>query len=310
MRFVVLATVLSFAAAPADAARRGAVIAPGELSKDARGRLQRQIAAARVKDARTFEALAAMRASLPQLARRQRGRMVNLVRPLRALGKPGLMPMLAELAFDSRGRGALSERAWRGFRVSLLEAVGSLRDPRAVPVLEAVLKSDEKDISVLRTAARGLARLRTESAVKTLLQLVEGPDTRRRRAALVALGECRRPGAARALARILRKTNNETDRGLAIAALGAVGNLWAWRTLGGADSGEGDATRRLALEALIEAYPRLSAPERERAAKAILLVSHRTTRARIAAARARASGEQAAALDRLARRITRDGLLR
>jgi hypothetical protein len=272
--------------------------------------LRRQIASARAKHANAFEAVAAMRASLPRLARRQRGRMVSLVLPLRALGKQGLMPMLAELAFDVRGRGALSDRAWRGWRVSLLEAVGSLRDPRAVPVLEAIVRSDEPDIAVIRTAARGLARLRTETAAKTLSSLARSDDAKRRRAVLGAIGECRRLEVARTLASILRMTKDETDRGLIVTALGQVGNLWAWRTLGGADTGEGAATRLAALEALIEAYPRLSAPERERAAKAVLLVGHRATRARIAAARGRASREHAAALDQLARRIARDGLLR
>jgi HEAT repeat protein len=310
---LLIPVVLAFSAgstSDALAAPRGAVISASQLPAAHRSRLRRQVEQARRSHAASFEAIAKMRARLPTLARRQRGRVVSLVLPLRAMGGAALMPMLAELALDSKGRGALSNRAWRGWRMSLLEAVGSLRDPRAKPVLEAVVRSEQRDAAVIRAGARALARLGTKSAATTLIRLARGRDAKRRLAVLAALGECRRPRVARELAAILRAAGDETTRRLTIASLGQVGNLWAWRAEKRAGRGGGDTTRRFALEALIAAYPVLGTTSREAAAKAVLLISHPSTSARIAAARADADAKGAAALDQLARRVARDGLLR
>lgn len=292
------------------AAPRGAVIAASQLAASHRSRLRRQVKQARQSDVAAFEAITKMRAKLPAIARRQRGRVVSLVQPLRAMGGAALMPMLAELAIDSQGRGSLTDRAWRGWRVSLLEAVGSLRDARAAPVLEAIVKSDQRDAAVIRAGARALARLGTDRAATTLIRLVRGRDAKRRLAVLAGLGECRRLRVARELAAILRATDDEATQRLAIASLGQVGNIWAWRAAKRAGRGGGDAIRRLALEALVSAYPGLSETSREAAAKAVLLISHPSTSARITAARANASAKKAGALDQLARRVVRDGLLR
>jgi hypothetical protein len=308
--FPVVLALATCTTSAVQAAPRGAVIAASQLPAAHRSRLRRQVEQARRSHAAPFEAIAQLRAKLPAIARRQRGRVASVVLPLRALGRAAMMPMLAELAIDSRGRGALSERAWRGWRVSLLEAVGSLRDARAVPVLEVIVMSHQRDEAVIRAGARALARLSTKSAATTLIRLVRGRDARRRSAVLAVLGECRRPRVARELAAILRGASDETTRRLAIVSLGQVGNLWAWRAEKRAGRGEGDTTRRLALEALIAAYPGLGAGSRETAAKAVLLISHPSTGVRIADARANADAKGAAALDQLAHRVARDGLLR
>jgi HEAT repeat protein len=293
------------------AAPRGAVLSPDELSAPHRAGLRRQIQRARRHRPGTFKALSALRVRLPQIAARQRGRLVTVVMPLRALGRDGLMPMLAALAVEAEPRGSLSKRAWRGWQVSLLEAVGSLRDARARPVLEAVLFAKDRDPMVRRGAAVALARLGDDRAMTTLIRLIRKGSDSTRLAVLPALGQCRRTRAARELASILGSAGDDHElASTAAAALGQVGNAWAWKTPAVAQTGEGDATRRAAVEALVSSYPQLARGVRDEAVKALMLVGHPETRGVIAAARDRASGAQKGALDRLDRRIVELGLLR
>jgi HEAT repeat protein len=303
-----ICSALLGAAAPARAATRGVLISPAALAAVDREQLQRELLRARRDHAPAFAALRALRQALPRLAQKQRGRVVNAVLPLRSLGAAGALPMLAELAVDAAPRGALSARAWQGWRVSLLEALGSLRDARALPVLEAIFRNSERDAAVLRAAARALGRLGSSRATAALVGALRTTDALRRLAAVAGLGECRNPDAARALAALLRA--RDQDRALQraiIAALGDVGNAWAWRTPQLARTGQGDAVRRLALEALVAAYPGLSDDAREAAAKALLLVGHEDSAKVIAAAAERRPAAQAA-FDALARRLARDRL--
>jgi hypothetical protein len=287
-------------------------IAPAELAAPDRRQLRRQIARARRADPQAFAAVARLRSRLAALARRQRGRMVNVVLPLRSLGRAGLMPMLAELAFEAQRRGGLSDRAWRGWQVSLLEVTGSLRDQRARPVLAAILAGVQRDAAVLRGAARALGRLDSGEAAAALAELQRRPGTTRQLAVLAGLGECRHPRAARALGLALVQAGEDgAVRRVAIRSLGRVGNRWAWKALVRAGRAkDARATQRVALDALLGAYPTLRPPEREAAAKAVLMISHPDTRARIAAARAELGPQGAAALDELQQRVNRDGLLR
>lgn len=297
----------------AQAATRGVIIGPGELSRPARARLTRQLRGALRASPRLFTAVARLRATLPALERRQRarGRLVAVVRPLRALGRRGLMPMLRELAVDARPRGPLSELAWRGWRVSLLEAVGSLRDARAEPVLRAILAAKEPDSIVLRAAAVALGRRGTAGVARTLIRLSNAPDSDP--AVLIpALGQCRRAVVARALASMLGQAGKRPSRdALVAAALGQVGNAWAWQTPAVARSGEGEATRKLAMTALVGHYPALLPRTRETAIKSLLMVAHPGTRAAVAAAKKKArGGDHAEALAGLQARLAASTLPR
>jgi hypothetical protein len=296
------------------AAPRGVALAPAELGSGARGRLHAQIKQARRQHPRAFEAVAELRSQLPRLARRQRGRMPTLVRPLRALGSPALMPMLNELAFEARPRGDLSDRAWRGWRVSLLEAVGRLRDRRAAPVLWAILESGAApDPAVRRAAAVALGRLGDEATARRLSRTVLRQDRELALALVPALGECRRASTARALGAALRQASARRHEQLAlrlVRALGEVGNAWAWKTPALSRGGEGEATRGAAMRALVASYPDLDSAAREAALKALALVGHRATRQTIAAAQKQATGARAEALAQLASRMAGTPLLR
>jgi len=280
-RSQVLAAVLTLCLpAVAGAAPRGVATSPGELSRPARARLVRLVQREQRARPKAFAAVARLRAMLPALERRKRarGRLLSVARPLRALGRAGYGPMLRELAVRAAPRGAMPERAWRGWRVSLLEALGSLRDARSAPVLEAILKGKDRDPALLRAAAVALGRLGSDSAARTLIRLARAPDADL--AVLVpALGQCRRLVAARALAAMLRKAGKRPSRdALVVAALGQVGNAWAWQTPAVTRSGEGEATRKLASEALVSAYPALDAATQKKAVKALKLVGHPSAR--------------------------------
>jgi hypothetical protein len=294
----------------ADAAPRGVQLAPEALETTARARLLREVRRARREDPATFAAVKHIRAELPALARRQRGRALTVLQPLRSLGRAGLWPMLAELALEAEPRGSLSERAWHGWRVSLLEAVGSLREPGTAPVLEAILASEEPDEAVRRSAAVALGRLSTPPATAALVQLVRLRQEQRWLLYLGALGECRRTAAAQELATVLSgSANDAAATKIALDALGQIGNAWAWKTPKVAQSGEGEIVRRIALEALIEAYPRLDREARSLAAKALLLIGHPKTQTAIKAAQSKVDDSQRQRLTELQQQIAREGLI-
>ncbi len=316
MKLKVLLTLAVLAALgrplDAEAAPRGVVIAPERLSRTARGKLTRLVRRELRARPQVFSAVAQARALLPALERRHRarGRLISVLRPLRSLGPAGLTPMLRELALTAPPRGSLSDRAWQGWRVSLLEAVGSLRDARAEPVLRAILASKERDVVVLRAAAVALGRLGSSGAARTLARAATAPNANAK-IWVPALGRCRRAASARALAALLKRAGAQPRRdALVAAALGQVGNVWAWQTPAVARSGEGAVTRKVAMTALVTAYPSLAPAAREVAVKALALVGHPSTRAEVARAMKQSKGARAAALHRLGVRLSQIKLLR
>ena len=94
-------------------------------------------------------------------------------------------------------------------------------------------------------------------------------------------------------------------------SLGDVGNAWAWQTPFVKSSGEGQATRSLAAEALVDAFVvHDHAATRKALTQAILVVDAASTKARIAQARRRASRSTAIALDQLEQRFDNSPLHR
>lgn len=262
--------------------------------------LASQIAAARHASPTTFRALADLKATIPELDRRKRGRLAPVMPRLRALGPAALLPMLEELGAAGRHE-SLAGSALVAWRVGLLEAVGALADPRAVPVLVRVLEREGAP-AVLRAAAGALGAIGSDEAA-SLLTVRVGRATGARQLALVAgMGQCRRLEAARALAGLLaRRPGDELATALA-KALGELGTVWAWQTPRLAALGEATAVRALAAGALVDAFVRLPAA-REAATTALLLVDDPATLGAIARARRGSPAALDAQLAVLARRI-------
>lgn len=304
---IVSAGVLLGSLAGSASAAEGVLLAPGRLPDKARAALIAEIASAKTAAPSAFAAVAGLRARLPELDANKRGRLAPITPELKALGPDGLFPMLAELAVDAPARGDLTESAWAAWRISLLEAVGMLRDPRSAAVLHAVLEGAETDHAIVKAAAEALGKLGTDAAAVKLIAMAKAPGPKQR-AVLAGMGECRRTRVAHALAAALgARPDAETAR-LILRSLGNVGSAWAWKTPVVAASGEKDATRKAAAKALVEAFVAYEGEARQMASDAIIVVDEASTPALIAAARARAPQGVQGELDKLAARFARSPL--
>ncbi|MCC6900114.1 MAG: HEAT repeat domain-containing protein [Polyangiaceae bacterium] len=265
--------------------------------------LKAQIGKARQQNAAIFTKVA----EAPKLAieadQMKRGRAASITLPLRALGNDALFPMLEMLALDGPTRDKLPDSTWTTLRVGLIEAVGLIRDPRATPVLSAIVER-ETQFEVVYAAAEALGRIGDDASTKKLARLALGSGPKRV-AVMAALGECRRTVAASALAK-LADTSDETQRLVVIKSLGTVGNAWAWQTDEIAKSGEGAQVRAIAARALMGAFTKSTGYARSKAERALLVVDDPSTPALIAAAKKNANADLARALDALATKIAQN----
>lgn len=292
------AMLLSAHAALAD----GVAIAPSALAPAERAALADSIARARTAEPAAFAAVADIRSKVPLVDRKKRGRFMSVTSEFHTLGRAALFPMLDMLAVNAAPRGPLSASAWRGLRVSLIEAVGMLRDPRARPVLDAILHAPVSDPYVTAAAAEALGRLGDDASAKELVRLAFSPGPREL-PVLRMVGECRRAVVAHALADALPKQTKPARERLMIHALSDVGNAWAWQTPTLRKSTERAEVQRTAAAALVDEFVRVTGDMRLDAEEAIFVVDDPATPWLIQQAEGTASPAQAAALSDLARRF-------
>jgi len=297
----------------------GAVLAPGEMDPVARGALTAEVNRRRRAVPASFRAVAEVRAQIGNLDARKRGRYAVIGPVLKGMGSDALWPMLEQLALDGGDRVGVPDSAWLAWRVGLIEAVGSLRDPRSGPVLRAVLDRagtggarglSEDEFQVARAAAEALGSLGDDASAARLGELANRPGPARR-AVLAGMGTCRRLVCTQVLAAAL---DGKLDAALAeevVQSLGATGNAWAWKTPAvseAAGKGEQTAVRAAAAEALIGAFIAYGADAgvRQAASNALMVVDFSGTPALVARARGAAAPRDAAALDDLAARFARN----
>jgi hypothetical protein len=296
------ALALSLVMCAADASARGLFLDGTELPESARASLRSEIDAARAQTPALFRQVhdVAARANALDEASRLPG--APLTRHFKNLGPRALMPMLEMLAFEAHAPRDLSPSASAALRLGLLEAVGSVGDARAVPVLSRVL-SRERDATVTRASAEALARIGTDEAVRAAAAALEAAkgDPQREQAILEGLGEARRESVARLLAARLDARPDARTAEILARSLGGTGNAWAWRTM--SDRREEAKTRDAAARALVHAYLRYSGPAQKAITKAILLVDAPQTLTYIGQARRGASSDQAEMLALLELRI-------
>jgi hypothetical protein len=284
-----------------------ALAAPGigleaaKLPPQARTELNANIAKARISDPGAFREVRDIVAHAREADSRARGRKAPTSQKLSGLGTKALLPMLELVAVDAPQLAANETAADRAsVNRDVLEAIGLLRDARAMPVLVAVL-ARESDFDTTRTAAEAVARLDTDEAATALIGALNKASGDRATAILSGMGSCHRTVVAKALAdRLATRQDDKTARHV-VKALGHVGNAWAWKTL----SARGDeaASRETAARALVSAFVQYNGEVREAAAKALLVVDDSHTTALIEAARRSAPADVAVALDDLARRV-------
>lgn len=287
----------------------GVVLRPDNLPQKDRSSLRSEIERARKDTPGVFSQVARARDLAIERQARRHGRYATITPHLKSLGPAALLPMLEALAFDGPDRSGVSDKAWLTLQVGLLEAVGALRDPKAVGVLEAVLDHPTVEPEVTRAAAEALGRVGTDRAVAKLIALSSKPGPKQQ-AVIRGMGECRRLPIAQHLAALLRNRPQDALALHLVKAMGGVGNAWAWQTPP-VRASEQDATRALAAQALVQAFVHYDGEVREAAAKALLVVDHPSTSSLVSLERKRATTESLREeLDRLTRRLAKNPLHR
>jgi len=285
-----LALSLPVAAAPSSPAVLARVPAPFEA----------EVVAARARDPAAFARVTAAQRRLAEGAPGGR-RAATATLALRRQGVAEIWPLVAAVAE------ATSAPASGGTEVEielgLVEALGASRDPRARPALEAWLARHRGDPRRTRAGAAALGRLGDDAAVVALLDLAaRAPDDL---ALLSGLGECRRLPVAEHLARALAASPDPARARVVVRALRDVAGARVWRTPAVRASGEGDAVRSLAVDALLAAAFTASPALSGDLAQALVAIDHPETAARLAAARSRAGGRARTELDDLSDAMSR-----
>ncbi len=107
-----------------------------------------------------------------------------------------------------------------GMRLSAIKAVGSLRDPSAVPVLAEFL--DDKDLQL--DAVKALVQIANKPAVEALIQGLKHPEIQV--AAAQGLGEIADPSSKPALTELFRQTEDGRVRGVSTIAIQRINSIW------------------------------------------------------------------------------------
>ncbi len=264
--------------------------------------LRREVAKARAADPRAFALVTDIVSLAPEANARARARRAPVALYLAKVGPAALMPMLEMLAVDPPRW--LPDESAPVVRRELIEAVGLLRDGRAVPVLAAILADTTEDDETTRTTSEAMARIDTDDAATKILTALVGARGTRARAIVAGMGECRRLRVVEAAAEQLRMATDDATARVAARTLGRAGNAWAWQTM--PDKAEESRVRDVAARALLDSFVRRSGEARDAAANALLVVDHPQTPGLIAEVRRDAPPHTARALDALAARFARN----
>ncbi len=297
---------LAVLVAAGDASAAGLVMNASDLPAKARTDLAQEIARAKTDVPELVRDVREVAAHARELDQGSRLPGAPLTMPFKALGPRAFGPMIELLAFDAPAQRDLPATAGAALRLGLIEAVGIIRDARAIPVF-ALLLERSSDFDTMRASAEGLARIGTDDALAVLSSAAQkSRGTERERAILSGMHDCRREAAAKLLAARLDATDiDDATARIVVKSLGGVGNAWAWKTL--PSQTEQAATRATSARALVGAYVRFGSSDvREAAAKALLVVDDPSTGALVTEAKRGASGDTLVALAALEKRLAKN----
>jgi hypothetical protein len=295
--------------ASAQSKGRGLAVDASELAANSRSSLKTDVELARVATPDLFRHVydVALRANELDSGSRRPG--APLTMHFKALGPRALMPMLEMLAFEGHAPADLTPTAQAALRVGLVEAVGIIRDARAVPVL-ARIALRERDVDMTRASADALGRIGTDDAYAALVTALESADSGatgggdRVLALLAGVGSSRRVDGAKLLARRLDARPDAVTANAVARSLGTAGNAWAWKTL--TNRTDEATVREIAARALVKAYVAYTGDARAAVTNALLVVDDAHTPALVGEARRSAPADQAAALDELAAKLAKN----
>jgi hypothetical protein len=303
-----LVAALALATTTVDASAAGLAVDSAELAAKSRSSLKADIEKARVETPDLFRQVYDIAKHAGELDASARRQGTPLTMHFKVLGNRALMPMLELLAFDGHAPADLTPSARAALRVGLIEAVGIIRDARAVPVL-ARIALRERDVDTTHASADALGRIGTDEAFDALVTALESADTttpggERVLALLAGVGSSRRVDGTKLLAKRLDARPDAVTAKALAKALGVAGNAWAWKTL--ASRTDEATVRELAARALVKAYVGYAGEARTAASNALLVVDDAHTAALLTEARRTASSDQATALDELAAKLAKN----
>jgi hypothetical protein len=272
-----------------DATAAGLEMSSSVLPADVRTQLEKDIATARRETPELFRTVQGIISRARALDAQSQKPGMPFTRELKALGPRALMPMLEALAFDAHAPADLPASASSALRLGLIEAVGIIRDARAIPVLSQLV-APGRDVETTRSGAEALSRIGTDDAFaivsKAATDARTTPNSARERAVLGGLHDCRREAAAKLLSSRLDAPLDSATARVVVRSLGGVANAWAWKTM--TSQTELPAVRTKATTALVRTFVRHAADAevREAAVKALLVVDDPATPALVAKAKA------------------------
>lgn len=282
-----------------------------ELAPAARSALTTDIARARTETPELFRQVAEVAKKANELDAASRLPGAPLTMQFKPLGHRALLPMLDMLAFGTNVPSDLTATAKSALRVGLVEAIGIVRDARAVPVLAKLSLKESSDAELTRASADALGRIATDDAMVALgsaLTTAEHAGGDRYHALLMGLGASRRPDAVALLSKKLDAAPSEATARAIAKSLGIAGNAWAWKTV--ADRTHEASVRSSAARSLVRIYASYAGDARSAAAKALLVVDAADTSSLIASligeARKSANADTQVALDSLTARLAKN----
>ena len=295
-----------------DASAAGLAVDANELAAKSRSSLKADIDRARIETPELFRQVYDIAKHAGELDAGSRKQGAPLTMHFKVLGNRALMPMLELLAFDAHAPSDLTPSAQSALRVGLLEAVGIVRDARAIPVLARVALRD-RDVETTRASADALGRIGTDEAFTALVTALESAEAafagasganERVNALLAGVGSARRVDGTKLLAKRLDAHPDAVTAKAIAKALSVSGNAWAWKTF--TNRTDEATVRELAARALVKAYLGYTGEARSALTNAILVVDDTHTPALISDARRTASADQAAALDDLSAKLAKN----
>lgn len=295
-----LALAMTASTGDASAANNGLVIDTAILTPTVRLNLKSDIDRAKLKNMAAFKAVNEVALNATELDKASRRPGAPLTNSFKALGPDALMPMLEMLAVEQSVPANQPPTARLALEHGLIEAVGLLKDAKALPILTGIL-AKTKDAQTTFMTAEAIARLGSDDAVATLTAALKGADVTRSRAIYRGLGACRRLASIQAISSQLDSHPDAESASILAKSLGHAGNAWGWKA--GGNSAEEGSSRDLAARSLMKAFVGYEGETRIAAQKALLVVDAGVTKQLIADARKGASPSLSAALDDLAERF-------
>lgn len=233
------------------------------------------------EDPQIFARLAAARQAVRDWDAAWGHRPMNAARMLEGLGEEGLLPMLWALQGDDPFELKFGLRAWRTWRIGLIEAVGRLRDDRSIPVLIGIIEGSDPHGATRRAATSALGRTGDEDAISAVIDIAR-QDEDKLVDIIAGLGDARREVAQEFLLEVLLSSEDDEVRRVAIRSLGDWANQWAWQTSRLAErQSVGAKGRTRIINVLVDSYGDADPLLREEIEKSLQLAGASAARAEV-----------------------------